>query len=62
MSSKKVEEKVEEKVVKMEAKEKSFAVKESILNAVLQYLQTKPYQEVARLIGAIQQGAKPLED
>lgn len=36
-----------------------FVIKEEILNAVLQYLATKPYAEVVGLIQAIHEGAKP---
>lgn len=36
-----------------------FVVKEELLNAVLQYLSTRPYAEVAGLIKAIHEGVTP---
>jgi hypothetical protein len=33
--------------------EKTFAIKESTINTILQYLGKQPYTEVAQLIGAL---------
>lgn len=34
---------------------KKFEITEEVANAILQYLATRPYQEVARLIAELQQ-------
>jgi len=39
-----------------------FQVHEDVLNAVLGYLATRPYQEVAGLIKSIHDGIKPIAE
>ncbi len=41
---------------------KMAAVSEDALNAVMGYLGTRPYQEVFRLIEAVQSTAKPITE
>lgn len=41
---------------------KKYEVSEELLNAVLNYIGTKPYSEVFQLVKAIQEQAKPIED
>lgn len=41
---------------------KKYEVSEELLNAVLNYMGTKPYSEVFQLVKAIQEQAKPIED
>jgi hypothetical protein len=38
---------------------KSYKLSEDVLQATVQYLSTKPYNETFQLIGAIQQQIKP---
>jgi hypothetical protein len=37
-----------------------FKISENIINSVLAYLATRPYQEVANLINAIHQDVEPI--
>ena len=41
--------------------EQRYSLPESTLNTILQYLGTKPYNEVAQLIGAVQQQLVKIE-
>lgn len=45
-----------------EQKQHRFSLAENVINASLQYLATKPYNEVAQLISAIQQDIKAVEE
>ena len=41
---------------------KKFKMSENIINAILDYLSTKPFKEVVQLINAIQEDAKLIEE
>ena len=46
-------------VAQPEKPKKYFLVEEDVLQAVMQYMATKPYQETFQLIPALQQATKP---
>lgn len=45
----------------MNKNEQRYSLPEDTLNAILQYLASKPYNEVAQLIGAVQQQLEKIE-
>jgi hypothetical protein len=42
-------------------KQQRYSLTEEIINGILQYLATKPYNEVAQLIAAVQQNLVKIE-